>query len=283
MKLVICKGLPASGKTTFARKLVRDDPSYGRVNRDDLRGLIDDHQFSKGRENVIRTAELAIASALLDVGRSVVCDDTNLSPSAVKMWEDFAKQRHVQIEWSDFTNVPLEECIRRDRERPNYVGEKVIRRMWRQYLQPKPVSPVYDPTLPRAIICDLDGTLCLLNGRDPYNASTCDQDLPNQPVLDVAHRFVRDHTLVLVSGRSEEHRPQTELWLGKYLGTKRYVLYMREIGDMRKDAIIKREIYDAHIAGKYAVSLVLDDRDQVIRLWRDELGLPCFQVNYGDF
>ena len=57
---------------------------------------------------------------------------------------------------------------------------------------------------------------------------------------------------------------------------------MRNTADTRKDSIIKKEIYDAHIKDKYYIELVLDDRDQVVRLWRS-LGLPTFQVNYGDF
>jgi hypothetical protein len=58
---------------------------------------------------------------------------------------------------------------------------------------------------------------------------------------------------------------------------------MRRAGDRRKDTVVKREIYERHIAGHYTVRVVFDDRDQVVRLWRDELNLPCFQVAWGNF
>jgi hypothetical protein len=58
---------------------------------------------------------------------------------------------------------------------------------------------------------------------------------------------------------------------------------MRKAKDYRKDAIIKREIFDREISGKYRIEFVLDDRDQVVDMWRKDLKLNCFQVNYGNF
>lgn len=58
---------------------------------------------------------------------------------------------------------------------------------------------------------------------------------------------------------------------------------MRAAGDYRKDAVIKKEMFDTQIEGKYFVEFVLDDRNQVVDLWRKDLNLPCFQVYYGDF
>ena len=57
---------------------------------------------------------------------------------------------------------------------------------------------------------------------------------------------------------------------------------MRQAGDNRDDRIVKREIYEREIKGRYNVRFVLDDRNKVVALWRD-LGLPCFQVADGDF
>jgi hypothetical protein len=88
---------------------------------------------------------------------------------------------------------------------------------------------------------------------------------------------------LFVSGRNSGCREQTEAWLvmagyGKFLDT----LFMREEGDNRKDSEIKLELFNNHIRNNYYVELVLDDRDQVVQLWRS-LGLHCFQVNYGNF
>jgi hypothetical protein len=58
---------------------------------------------------------------------------------------------------------------------------------------------------------------------------------------------------------------------------------MRPAKDYRRDAIIKKEIFDREVAGKYYIEFVLDDRDQVVEMWRKERKLTCFQVNYGAF
>ena len=57
---------------------------------------------------------------------------------------------------------------------------------------------------------------------------------------------------------------------------------MRATGDFRPDSVVKEEIYNNHIKDNYYVAGVFDDRDSVVKLWRD-LGLTCFQVYYGDF
>lgn len=58
---------------------------------------------------------------------------------------------------------------------------------------------------------------------------------------------------------------------------------MRPKGDMRKDSIIKKELFEAHIKDKYYIEAVFDDRNQIVDTWRKEIGLTCLQVNYGNF
>jgi hypothetical protein len=59
-------------------------------------------------------------------------------------------------------------------------------------------------------------------------------------------------------------------------------LFMRPAGDSRKDSIVKRELFDRHVAGRWAVRGVIDDRRQVVEMWR-AMGLMCAQVAPGDF
>ncbi len=61
------------------------------------------------------------------------------------------------------------------------------------------------------------------------------------------------------------------------------LLLMRKSNDNRKDTIIKREIFEADIKNFYFIEFILDDRNQVVDLWRNDLKLPCFQVYYGNF
>jgi hypothetical protein len=140
--------------------------------------------------------------------------------------------------------------------------------------------------LPPAIICDIDGTLALLGDRNPYDASQAEQDELNHPIANIlevySHQTLFDVQILLVSGREDKYRPQTERWL-KLHDIRHKQLYMRQAGDFRKDTIVKREIYARYIQDKYHVIFVLDDRDQVVKMWRQELGLTCLQVEYGAF
>lgn len=142
-----------------------------------------------------------------------------------------------------------------------------------------------------ALICDLDGTLSLLNGRDPYDASTCEDDLISEPVKAILDQFSFDcyesnppHSpfIILVSGRFDTFQKQTEKWLKKHRVFYDR-LYMRRAGDMRKDTIVKKEIYQEHIEPYYDVLFAIDDRPQVCRMWRQELGIFVLQVNDVEF
>ena len=135
------------------------------------------------------------------------------------------------------------------------------------------------------VIFDLDGTFAFLGDRSPYDASSAEGDEVNAAVhfvYDAIRRGKPETAVIIVSGREDRWRPETERWLQRH-EVKYDALYMRRAGDRRKDTVVKREIYERHIAGNYRVRVVFDDRDQVVRLWRDDLNLPCFQVAWGDF
>ena len=134
----------------------------------------------------------------------------------------------------------------------------------------------------KAVICDLDGTLALLNGRNPYDASTCEQDLLNKPVSVLVEALqCHGYKIIFVSGRFDTHRKETEQWLKNH-NIKYHKLFMRQADDKRRDSIIKRELYEKEIKPNYNVEIVLDDRNQVVAMWR-ETGLTCLQVAEGNF
>lgn len=290
--VLILKGLPGSGKSTYAKQLVTDKPNvWKRINKDDMRAMFDNGHFSKGNEKfVLRMRDLFIHQALLD-GKSVVSDDTNLharhETRIRQVVDEYCKEtgHEVKVEVK-LIDTPLEECIKRDLKRMASVGEKVIREAYNKYfLKRDDRGPNYvaqDSTLPKAIICDLDGTLAILK-RNPFDASTCENDELNKPVYDVVKSYhEKGHQVILVSGRMDTYKPQTLKWLDKHQ-IPYDKLIMRREKDMRKDAVIKREIYEDQIKPKFYVEFVLDDRNQVVDMWRNDLGLACLQVNYGDF
>lgn len=277
LKVIICKGLPGSGKSTWAKKLIDDHPGqYKRINKDDLRAMLDNGKFSKHNENFVLEVRNQILLMALQQGKHVIVDDTNLHPKHETKIRELVKGI-ATVSIQDFTDVSVEICIKRDLNRFASVGEKVIRDMYKQFLAPKPEPYQYQEGLPQAIICDLDGTLCLLKNRNPYDASHCDQDELNPVVA----ALLVGRKVLLVSGREEKYREPTLKFL-----THHHILYqalwMRETGDSRKDSIIKQEIFDRHIRGVYNIEFVLDDRNQVVALWRS-LGLTCLQVADGDF
>jgi len=148
-----------------------------------------------------------------------------------------------------------------------------------------------DVILKPAIICDLDGCLALLNGRSPFKPATCDEDLLNEPVASVVRwAFDNGNKIIFMSGREARYSQPTIGFLEKHGFYAKdgqhipgYFLHMRQTGDFRKDSIIKRELYEKYVLGKYNVLFILDDRKQVVDMWRLAYGLPVFQVAEGNF
>ena len=290
-KLIMVKGLPGCGKSTWARaRMDENKGAYKRVNKDDLRLMLDNNAWSKSNEKfLLKVRDFVIAEAL-SAGKHVICDDTNLHEKHEKRLHEIAKEHSAMFQIHDMTDVPLDSCIERDLQRPKSVGEKVIRSMWKQYLKPKVEKTVaaavhnQSRELPRAIICDLDGTLAKMHHRNPFDASKCDEDEVNEPVRNiVASFYAQGYKILFFTGREHKFKRPTLTFLEKaFPNPIEYDLYMRKTGDFRKDSIIKDELFRDVAEGKYYVEFILDDRNQVVDMWR-ELGLVCLQVDYGDF
>ena len=284
-EFIMCLGLPGSGKSTWAKRLVEEDNRYVRINRDDLRLMLHgDAEWSPKREKVTVVARNALIHAVLASGRSVVCDDTNLAPSVQEELQRLAKQWNAEFKIQDFTDVPYRECIRRDLKRAHSVGKDVILRMYDDYLRPPLL--VQDETLPHCILVDMDGTLARLgNHRGPYDDHRCDEDEPFEYVVNLIQGFLESRpnvNLIIVSGRNEDRaRIPTETWLERH-GFKPQAVLLRSGDDNRPDTVVKRELYEEFIKDKFYVEFVVEDRQVVVDLWRRDLGLPCAQVDYGN-
>ena len=285
--LVYTVGLPASGKTTYAKKLLGySNTPFKRVNRDDLRAMVDDSRWSKSNEKFIIKIQDVIILEALKSGYSVICDDTNLGKSAHSRFENLANQAGVELIREDkFLKIDVKTCIERDLQRSKSVGKDVIMKLYRQHIE-KPAELLKQNTsLQHIYICDLDGTVALMNGRSPFDWKSVGEDLPNKHVVDTIRKLYQDTHVVFMSGRDEVCKPESIQWIHEHLGIHKndIEIYMRPEGDYRKDSIIKKELYENHIKDKYYVIGVFDDRNQVVDLWRKEIGLTVFQVNYGDF
>lgn len=148
----------------------------------------------------------------------------------------------------------------------------------------------------RTVIFDLDGTLCDVEHRRKYVTQTpknwdafnkaCVLDKPNKHVMIVHDALVAAGVNVFyVSGRSDEYRAETLGWLQKYCHTNTFhdmKLTMRRASDRRSDDIVKLGILNEIRANGWDVIFTVDDRDQVVNMWRAN-GIPCFQCAPGDF
>lgn len=281
-RIILTKGLPASGKTTWAKTLLRKKKgAWVRVSLDELRAMCFDSWRSHPNEAFLIEMRDRIILQALERDRHVIVDDINLSDESFLHIRDLVGDlASVEIE-DRFLSVSVEDCIKRDLQRPGSVGEKAIQKMYREHLKVKMPLPLYLEDGHDCIIVDMDGTLALLSGRSPYDVEKCDTDLPNQPVVETVKKWQDTVDVVICSGRTDDAKAKTVDWLRQY-GIKFKALHMRKTGDLRKDAVIKEEIYRTHIEGKYNVKFVLDDRNQVVAFWRG-LGLTVFQVAEGDF
>lgn len=132
-----------------------------------------------------------------------------------------------------------------------------------------------------AIIVDIDGTLAHMNGRKPYEWSKVGTDIVDETIKSLISLINHKYKIILLSGRDGVCRPETEQWL-KVNNVYYDELFMRDVNDNRKDSIIKLELFNNHIKDNYDIQFVLDDRNQVVEMWRS-IGLKCFQVAKGDF
>lgn len=137
-RLLVTRGLPASGKTTWARGWVDADlAGRARVNRDDLRRMLHGRWIgTPEQETTVTCLQHGAVTRLLRTGTDVIVDDTNLRPDVMQGWHEFADILGVTVELKDFSDVDLEECVRRNAARSgaDRVPEMVIRDMHFKYL-----------------------------------------------------------------------------------------------------------------------------------------------------
>lgn len=286
-KIIMTKGLPASGKTTWAKlEVAKSKGKIKRVNKDDLRAMVDAGTYSKDRENHILEIRDELITKWLGDGKDVIVDDTNLNPIHEQALRLIAEELGAEFEVKDFTDVDVDECIERDLKRPNTVGKKVILEMYNRFFK-KPKQEE-DPKLPYTFLCDVDGTLALHNGRSPFKEDEVDKDSPNIAVCRVVETLINSgYHVSFVSGRHDtiQCRGLTMKWLHENIKKPEdcvFQLLMRGVTDNRPDYEVKKEIYNTHIKPFYNVLGVFDDREQVVKMWR-KLGITVFQVDEGRF
>lgn len=308
MKTVqMLKGLPGCGKTTYAREKVSRDNNWVRVNKDDIRKTLFCNQ-SNLQEKIVVQAEDDLIRFFMNKNKNIIVDDTNFNPHHHRRLQTIVDNYNKGKATEDsyrldelFFDISIETCLERNalREGLERVPDHVILEMYSKYLGGENKEIIKDKmllndlskfivqneSLPHVILCDIDGCIALMGDRSPFEWNKVHLDKPNPPVRDLIDLlwYCEDAPhIIFMSGRSDECRELTEQWLRAHTAVSYPELYMRKAGDNRKDSIVKEELYREHIQPNYYVDFILDDRNQVVEMWRS-LGLTCFQVAEGNF
>ncbi len=297
-KLIICRGIQGSGKSTFAKEWAKEDPKNRvRFNWDDMRNMMGEYWVPE-RENtgIMKTLRASFLNEMMQKGWDIIIDNMNLNPKDWEFYEGVVKSFNettsgikYEIEYKDFF-TPVEECIRRDAMRPNPIGEQVIRATWKRYrhfiickeIEDKFYgTKTYDKDKKDCIVVDMDSTLCVnLTKRPFYTDDWADKCLYDTPLIGPisivrAQKMTGTCDVIIITGRSEEGRTQTEEWLKTY-NVPYDRLYMRGTNDFTKGDAFKEKILKTFILPKYNVLFAIDDDDKCVKMFRNN-GLICLQ------
>lgn len=299
-ELIIMRGVSGCGKSTKA-KAYADMLNGQVVSRDDIRLGFFGVEFDPNIEERVTVIEHAMIDAFLRKGIDVISDNTNIEWKYVKAIAKIGYRQGATVK-VEAIDVPLKVCKERNDKRGllggRHVPHEVIEKQYSRFQGTKnreldevpPVKPYSGtPGKPKAFLVDIDGTLAHMRDyRGPFDWKKVGLDDADEVIVDLVNilggssfALDLDHLNVIVmSGRDEVCRQETIDWLENYINFDN--LFMRPAGDMRPDNIVKAELFDKHVRDRYDVKFVLDDRDQVVDMWR-RMGLTCLQVAPGDF
>lgn len=297
-------GISGSGKSTEAKFLqgLKSKPCII-ANRDKMREMLfgytestiseyyQDSKVMGRREKMVTQAlDTLIKRAVMD-NVDVIIDNTHLSAKylneIIKKW-----QRFTTIEFR-IIECDVDVAIERDAKRTRSVGEEVIRKQAQQFknfmatdfdFSPRPCLIESIPRkqgLPNCVIFDIDGTLADKGTRNPFDWKAVVDDTLRKPVYEAykMHKAKGDY-IIICTGRDGICEKETREWLKKH-NIEPHEFYIRKEGDVRPDWQIKEELWRI-ISHRYNISLMYDDRDQVVEHARN-LGFEVFQVQPGNF
>jgi predicted kinase len=295
MKTIFTIGVSASGKSYWAEHFVKENPNYVIIERDQIRKQIlqEENIYKEGflwkiwnfkNEHIVDKRIDTLLEKYVSEGKDIIFSNTNLN-------KKYLDKNIKEMESHGYTTklkyfpVDYETAIQRDKKRTESVGIDVIDKQWFQWLQfPRDCIeiPEYikDTSKPKAVVCDIDGTVAKMVNRNPYDFGKAGTDEPIKEILNIIDMYRRDgFKIIFLSGRDSISRDVTTEWLNKHFGGN-YLLYMRAEGDTRKDRIAKQELFFNHVSDNWNVEVVIDDRKQVVRLWTD---LGCKLLNVGNY
>lgn len=287
-KIYMTIGLIASGKTSWAKQFVKENKNTYRVSRDDLRFTTTDYDYTPENEKIVdRLYRAQIEELITTTIKDIICDEMNLDKNRreeFKKWIQSLTTEKLEFIEKEFP-ITESQAIERDSKRERPVGKNVIKRVYDKYeielrdmLERHKPKQIIDPNLPWCILCDVDGTLSNSYKRKIYDDAKATDDIVIEPVRDILIKYKEtDIDIIIFSGRQTSCMEITCDWLDKN-NIPYNNIWMRATGDSRSDDIVKKELYETYIKGKWNIKMIIDDRPKVLKMWQD-LGLFTINVN----
>jgi predicted kinase len=302
-------GPAGSGKSTHARSLVNwAAGATVRVNRDTIRAMLYcDSPWNHSKEDVVRKYEEEGIRMFLAMGLNVIVDDTNCVSRTRQKLEEIARGARVKF-CLHVMNVDKEECKRRNalRTGKECVPEEAIDQQFKRLRETtvRPAGYGLDETnravddwnelnaviaggrdfherLPGApwVFCDVDGSLAENEGeRNQFDETKVLLDSCREGVAKWVRGLYSTHNIGILSGRHDSCSTDTCSWLSCYR-VPFDLLLMRPATNFDHDYIVKRRIMETilRVIPKERIAFLIDDRWQVIRMWKD-MGFKVYPV-----
>lgn len=137
LNIKILTGIPGCGKSTWSYNYIENNPNTKRINRDDLRKMLDDNKSTDGNENFIKLVKLELIRMSLEHDRHIVLDDTHCHNeyliSLIESIRTMAKDldKNIEIDLVDF-NISMKTAIKRNKKRKEKINNKIIGYMFKE-------------------------------------------------------------------------------------------------------------------------------------------------------
>lgn len=298
-EFLVMVGISGSGKSEYSRNIIKENPRAVRVNRDTIRmclfgyteETLQEHYKNKNihhLEELVTKAEYSLIETLLKDNSTelIIIDDTNLQKSTIsKFYNAFPGYKFT----FKLLDAELSDCIKR---KPGIGKEvlgkqmsklKILKKNFKfETMRPLNCEPLsQNKDLPKAIVCDMDGTLCLMHNRGPHEYNKVKEDLLCEPVKNILDNMkAAGYKIIIATGRPKKAEKDSKEWLDNHC-VEYDSFYCRENNDFRKDSFVKQEMWEDMIKNYY-IEFMLDDRDQVVNHARN-CGFKVFQVEPGNF
>lgn len=288
--LILLVGVPGSGKSAICK----DYPNYVRINQDD-----------QGKEH------LRLFNAAISNGDNIIIDRMNFDKKQRNRYLSAAQQNgyHTIIKVLHVPRITCEDRCRARKDHPTVKTEQDIQEaigfFFRKYerVEDSEADCVdrlgWDNSGIKVVVCDLDGTLANVEHRRPLvNPDTKSIDfkphwakffreMVNDDVnlwcAELLYGMSERYPIIYATGRPYEYYKETLDWLDsnclRFPGDN---IFFRPLKDHRKDNIIKEIILEFEIKPRYDILFVVDDRKQVVDMWRHH-GYTVLQCDNGDF